>query len=158
MFQAKASSVGTATSFLPVAYTSPFTVLSPTLRPVNEPGPTAKAKTSISLISNPDCASTWSISGIRRSECVTFTLIRASATSVSLSMIATPPSIVDVSIASSLIVTYRITYSDYLGRVKLKVLPFPCMLSAQISPLWASMIVLAMDRPRPDPFPSLEAR
>ena len=38
-----------------------------------------------------------------------------------------------------------------MGRVKLKVLPLPTTLSAQMRPPWASMMPLAMLRPRPAP-------
>lgn len=47
--------------------------------------------------------------------------------------------------------------NPHLGRMKLKVLPLPNSLFTQIWPLCASIMVFAIERPRPAPFRSPEA-
>lgn len=51
----------------------------------------------------------------------------------------------------ALTVLVGVPAQETLGSRKMKVAPVPGWASVQILPLWASMMPLAMNRPRPDP-------
>ena len=56
--------------------------------------------------------------------------------------------------AEAAVPTYAVAQA--VGRVKRKVLPWPSSLSARMEPPWASMMCLAIARPRPVPPDSRE--